>query len=449
MAHTVCHDVSDWVEENVLQPVEQCVEQDCNWWCLCCNKWFCFIVWIVATVGSWVVHTVCEVVADVVDLVVNVVVGLVKVFVGIFTLNWSLIVDGLLQIGVGLLGFVGDILRIATLGDFIGFVWDTVDRWRLRDYVRGLVEGKYKGDLLDRIKGNLGLGWTDFGLRLRCRALRTFVRSDSRSTPGGLPDLVQIVQNPANNLDLKRIAGFSFSSYWDRFRPDVVADSGSISASDIDAYVRSGGKGPQFSIFCMQQPVLQDKLDKATQKATMLGLKLSWTTEDQEVHRADQVAIQQNQLPAFLADPAIGRHRDPPDAAAAVAELCTPLGVGVFFFQDNSFNGFSAHLRTATCLDGSAFAADGATGAVVRDRMPDWIWIYVLIHELGHTFGLCHVDGLDRIMVSTKDHGSFTWGTIPNYWLHGEPIFTFEEAKKTWDYIVANFAAECLAGGRG
>jgi hypothetical protein len=256
-----------------------------------------------------------------------------------------------------------------------------------------------------------------------------------------------MVQNPANMLDLKIMAGFSFSSYWQRFRPELKGDDGDITETDLDAYLSSGGQGKQFSLFCMDRDTFQAKLDTATRKAMELGLKLEWTMEDKQVTRAEQVAVLQFQLPAFLADPVFGRHRDPPDTAEAVAELCNPLAVGVFFFQDNSFNGFSAHLRGSTCVDGSAFDGDGATGAVVRDRLPDFVWIWVLIHELGHTFGLCHVDGLDRVMLSNKDHATFTWGTIPSYWLHGEPIFTFEEAQRTWDYIIANFNPECLAGG--
>ena len=446
MAHQVCHDVGEWVESNVEQPLEQCIEQDCNWWCLCCNKWFCFIVWIIVTLVDWVVHTVCELVADVVDLVVNVLVGLWNVVVGIFTLDWARIVDGLLGILAGVLGFVGDVIRIASLGDAIGFYIDRVNKWRLRDYVRGLVEAKYDGDLRQQIEDNLGLGLTDFGFRLKCSALRTFVRSDSRSTLAGVPDLIEMVQNPANGLDLKRMAGFSFESFWNRFRPELKGDSGDISASDLDDYLNSGGRGKQFSLFCMSQGTFQDKLDEATKKATELGLKLDWTMDDRQVTRADQVVVDQFALPSFLVDPVIGRHRDPPDAAAATAELCTPLGVGIFFFKDNSFNGFSAHLRNVTCLDGTAFVADGATGAALHDRIPDWIWRWVLIHELGHTFGLCHVDGIDRVMVSSKDHGSFTWGTIPGYWMHGEPVFVLDEAKKAWDYIVANFSSGCLAG---
>src|SRR6266516_187594 len=446
MAHQVCHDVGEWVESNVEQPIEQCIEQDCNWWCLCCNKWLCFIVWIMVTVVDWVVHTVCELVADVVDLIVNVLVGLWNVIVGIFTLDWARIVDGLLGILAGVLGFVGDVIRIASLGDAIGFYIDRVNKWRLRDYVRGLVEAKYDGDLRQQIEDNLGLGLTDFGFRLKCSALRTFVRSDSRSTRAGVPDLIEMVQNPANGLDLKRMAGFSFESFWNRFRPELKGDSGDISESDLDDYLNSGGQGKQFSLFCMSQGTLQDKLDEATKKATELGLKLDWTMDDRQVTRADQVVVNESALPSFLVDPVIGRHGDPPDAVAATAELCTPLGVGIFFFKDNSFNGFSANLRNATCLDGTAFVARGATGAALHDRIPDWIWRWVLVHELGHTFGLCHVDWIDRIMVSPKDHGGFTWGTIPGYWMHGEPVFVLDEAKKAWDYIVANFSSGCLAG---
>jgi hypothetical protein len=31
MAHQVCHDVGKWVDTNVTEPVEKCVEQSCNW----------------------------------------------------------------------------------------------------------------------------------------------------------------------------------------------------------------------------------------------------------------------------------------------------------------------------------------------------------------------------------------------------------------------------------
>jgi hypothetical protein len=95
MAHKECHGIGQWVSNNVSQQLERCVEQDCNWWCLCCNKWFCFLVWVIVTVVSWVVTTVCEIVADVVDLVVNIVKGLVDIVVGIVTGDWTRVLAGL------------------------------------------------------------------------------------------------------------------------------------------------------------------------------------------------------------------------------------------------------------------------------------------------------------------------------------------------------------------
>jgi hypothetical protein len=79
------------------------------------------------------------------------------------------------------------------------------------------------------------------------------------------------------------------------------------------------------------------------------------------------------------------------------------------------------------------------------DNKPDHFWKYVPIHELGHYFGLCHVDGIDRIMVSTREKSWWDWSVIPNWlYLNGEPYFSFDEAKSTWDYIVANFTPQCL-----
>lgn len=120
MAHQVCHDIGKWLESNATEPVEKCVEQDCNWWCLCCNKWFCFIVWIVVTVVTWVVETVCEIVADIVDVVVGVVVGIFNIVVGIFTWNWARVWDGFLGIVSSIVNLIWDLVRLVTLGSLVG-----------------------------------------------------------------------------------------------------------------------------------------------------------------------------------------------------------------------------------------------------------------------------------------------------------------------------------------
>ena len=81
----ICGEVHEWVEEEVERPVETfvnelrefCEERDCNWWCLCCNRWFCWlawvvvrvVTWVVVTVGKWVTRVVCEVVNVVLDVI--------------------------------------------------------------------------------------------------------------------------------------------------------------------------------------------------------------------------------------------------------------------------------------------------------------------------------------------------------------------------------------------
>jgi hypothetical protein len=125
----VCREVQTWVEEQVEQPIERwenqlqrrCEEQDCNWWCLCCNKWFCWLVWVlvkviawvVVTVGKWVTRLVCEVVNFVLDVVGFVVALILSIPIigGIIRtiLNWVTEVVWRL---VGLLDFVASLLGI-------------------------------------------------------------------------------------------------------------------------------------------------------------------------------------------------------------------------------------------------------------------------------------------------------------------------------------------------
>lgn len=53
-----CRLVYEWLWREMFQPIwnwitqtwQQCTQQPCNWWCLCCNKWFCWIALIVLAI---------------------------------------------------------------------------------------------------------------------------------------------------------------------------------------------------------------------------------------------------------------------------------------------------------------------------------------------------------------------------------------------------------------
>lgn len=131
-----CKEVHERIEERVEKPVEEwverrrqkCKKRKCKKWCLCCNKWFCWIevflekviTWIVITVVKWVVRVVCEIVDGLLNLVA-VLVGLVFAIPIIGRLIRELW-DFLLELGWRLVGLLG------TIADILGWEW----RKRLR-----------------------------------------------------------------------------------------------------------------------------------------------------------------------------------------------------------------------------------------------------------------------------------------------------------------------------
>jgi hypothetical protein len=125
----VCRETQQWVEEQIEQPIEawenqqeqRCREEDCNWWMLCLNKLFCWLVWVlvkvirwvVVTVGKWVARVVCEVVNFTLDLAAFVVELILSIPIigGIIRtiLNW---VTEIIWRAVGLIDFLASLAGI-------------------------------------------------------------------------------------------------------------------------------------------------------------------------------------------------------------------------------------------------------------------------------------------------------------------------------------------------
>ncbi len=157
-AEEACHEARRWVEREVRRPIERqrsraeerCRRRSCNWWCLCCNKWFCWIEivfytvieFIVEVVGEWLVETICEIVVKVVKIIVEVVVAVLRfVVVAVVCLFteplgalealgdlWFDLVDAVSEIGelvTNIVDAVADLLGIVEefllqLGDSLG-----------------------------------------------------------------------------------------------------------------------------------------------------------------------------------------------------------------------------------------------------------------------------------------------------------------------------------------
>ena len=69
-----CQIVLNWIWEQIWKPVQKwvtdlitkCNRQPCNWWCLCCNKWFCWIFAIIIAIIVFIVSLILTVIAMVV-----------------------------------------------------------------------------------------------------------------------------------------------------------------------------------------------------------------------------------------------------------------------------------------------------------------------------------------------------------------------------------------------
>lgn len=470
-----CTLATEWIEEEVSKPIEEWEERQeerCKeypWYDP--RGWVCWFVtifvkvvrWVVVTVGKWVTRTVCKFVTVFIQLLIDVVAGLWDIVAGIFTLDWRRILDGLIRIGLGVLFGVIRLLRIVLLGDTFQFIIEEINKGRLKEHVRRLLQAKYGGDTLDQIKDAIRLDHGAFGLRLTATAFRTVLDSEATSpTEPGVPNLVVLHESGAINL--RELCGFAFpQGFWNRKRYKtmkkgaIITGGGGgefdnpISEVELDEYLNSrGADGPAYIVLPMRDAVLETKLRTAQEKGRELGLILSWERTSVEVTQADHIVrngfdtgLAGSSQVRFLID-IIGRTDKTVNDAAAAAELCRPVAVGVFRYTD-TLRGIASLLRPSECgLSGS-----NASGVTFIDNIPDHIWKYVLMHELGHYFGLCHVDGFDRIMVSTRQNSWWSWMLLPNWlYLSGEPIFIFDEAKGAWDYIVEHFPPECLGAQR-
>ena len=124
-AYQQCTQAQHWFEtirqeiESWLHTQEQrCREQECNYWCLCCNKWFCWlvdvlvrVVTIVIQVIEHVIEAVCRLIVTLIWLLVSIIVQVIKwvvlaIVCGLEALCAIFILLGALALLVALLAIV-------------------------------------------------------------------------------------------------------------------------------------------------------------------------------------------------------------------------------------------------------------------------------------------------------------------------------------------------------
>lgn len=474
----VCTTITEWIREEVSKPIEEWEErtkEKCKkrkWYDP--RKWLCYLAvyfvkvirWIVVTVVRAVVSTVCRLIVAVLGLIWDVLRFIGLLLKALFT--WD---KCTLQEALGMLG--NAIIRVFHfLGEVIFQPFgDAVNEYKLRRYVKKKIEQRFAGNtgLIDAIKRHLHTDSGVFGYRLNCKLVRLFVDSRTMTEKyGDVPNLAGLHHDQSIDFNLYVLAGFhddtdncAIFSKWYRPRPQTgtfpFASGGGgfgdpepppIKRDRLKEYIDSNGSnGPHFRIWSMSKDNLETRIDTAKEKGRQLGLILDFDVVDHEVTDPAFMFFSTGAQSRLLKEE-LGRIDEDNDPEGARQQLCSPLAVGVFRFSDNIKRGFANNLFGTTACSAFNLTDSDVSGVSFIDDIPDEIRRYVLIHELGHYFGLCHIDGFHHIMVSgaAGQGDAFTWDTIPNLFLHGGPWFEQWEAEQAWDFIVEHFTETCLSG---
>ncbi|MFE5189924.1 hypothetical protein [Streptomyces sp. NPDC056628] len=467
---TVCKEINERVEEKVSKPIEEWV-RDTKKYCKKKFKWYnplswvCWLVttlirvvrWVVSVVVRFVVRWVCWVVTTLWEYAKDVFRGIVNIIAGIFTADWRRILDGLIGILTGFVLTGIQVVRLVLWGELVAFVIDEINDARIRDHVRRELARRYSGRTYEEIKRAINLDYGPFGLRMTGTVYRTVLDSQTRSpTDPTTPNLV--VLHERGEINLHELCGFKPYGYLQRRRyttlkkEDVIGGGGGgrldnpISEEELNTYLGSrGARGPAFQILPMSEDELDTKLDAARDKGRQLGLKLTFNPTTVEVTRTRDIILDPGAQDDFLKR-VIGRtdkEAGPGADDVARRELCNPAIVGIFRYRELSKHGQASNLRGSAC----GLPSSLTSGVTFTDNLPDRVWKYVLIHELGHYFGLCHTDGLDRIMYTAAEEENKSWFTLRILWtayIAGEPEFSYSEMEEAWTWMVANLAPQCL-----
>lgn len=385
---------------------------------------------------------------------------IVSAIVGIIgaLLRWDLgaMLDRLGDLVIHLLDTLGIVIRFLAAGYFIGAIKNQADKWSLRQYVKELVGQTFSDDTDRRDAILRELGLVPFHLfRWLVPAEHRIMRMDSQRLDAGPYPLWQMHEN--GDLDLYEMAGLA-SYRWDRqfVRPDAavaeVTESGEdafwpVTRDSIDRYLASQGREVRLRVYAMTRRTASDRMDVARRKLKRMAIYLDWN------HPLALAAFQAYSLVDIDVEETTGTVADAAGNAFSYRythafefnfrlsdtwllnqelrtgdadERCTVVGCGSFTFYENRYYGMTL-----------PFGIDGIRLWAVyhRDRWPQYAFRYVLGHEIGHYFGLAHVDGIDNMMYSPIES---TW--LPSnplhYWLNREPAFTLDQGKAAWDFIV-------------
>jgi hypothetical protein len=389
---------------------------------------------VVGAVIFGLLRGVVQIARDIVDIVRDLVEGIQNVVGGILGLNPCRILSGLLDVGIGAVraiiraGFI-PLAVVRAGGNVIAGVRDSVNLNNLESIITDALNKAFpeEPDRVERALDRIGLGNRPMGLSFTADPRRYFL--SSRSSDVDLRSLHQ-----EGIINLYEIAGYlsGCKNVLNRPRGEVVYAGSDLKVSyaDLERFLDEGSEAvPTFNVYPITKAVFTRDLLLARRKAQQLGIRLYWKAIDElPIEKLEQVQFpisNEGKIPQPVLEQQLvrfGRTGDNDDLSQIPA-------LAVFGFDPNNFNGITSWFRPPS--------TNAKTGVAFKDRLPEFFFRWVLIHELGHYWGLNHHGGLESIMFTPNDSPTpISLETILEYLLlSGEPNFNLQDARDTWAWI--------------
>lgn len=393
--------------------------------------------------------------------VVRDLVGAIRdIILGIFTLNLCRIVRGGTDLGVGVGRALADtgfapafawvppvaigLAAARAIGAVVAGGRGAVERLRLEEVIVDTINAAFgagtsrANNAIERV----GIGGAPMGLPYRADARRMFLSSSDLR-----PDLRAL--HNAGVIDLYQLAGYLSDCGRIINQPEgEVVYAGSdlrVSYADLETFLELGsGSVPEFHVFAIRRQRFRGHLEAARRKAHALGVDLFFPTigtiratlpEHVPLNCTTTVppgdAVQQN---LFGTMGRVGAGDDLSRIPAISHFHYVPNAAG------NEIFGLASWFRPS-------INEAGRSGVTYRNRTPDWAFRWVLVHEMGHYWGLDHLNragaerGLEEIMYTPTSGISVGGGTVAEYLLlSGEARFTLDDARTAWEWMTRDAA---------
>ncbi|MGH1364651.1 MAG: hypothetical protein ACRBF0_13905 [Calditrichia bacterium] len=383
----------------------------------------------VASLIKWVFN----VFEGLVDLTRNVIEILQNLVLGVLRLDPC----GLIKAGSSAVGAIARTISITGQrigGGFLGSARDILELDQIEAIIEAAISQTFKDEnLREMARENIQLGSTRLGLSIAPNLMRMSINSRQDNI-----DLRALHQEKI--LNLFQAAGYTTgcgNGILNHPATEVVYRGTNVRVTwrDLDAYLSYGRESvAEFEIFAISKQVFNRYYKLAQRKARTLGLRLeNVPIEAYRVRFSDEIPVDRlNQTRLFQR---IGRNANGDD-------LCKPPVIAIFKYSDNAFNGNASWWRPPVSVQES--------GVTFKDRQPVYMFRWVLIHELGHYFGLDHLghSGVEQIMFTSKDSDldPVTEKSILELvFFTGEPRFIIEDTRIVWTWLTHN-APLCILG---